>query len=503
MNEPFTGALKQPRRHPVGSIGIVRFVCPHGIRLLESSLGRLRMPTCNRGKYTYAAPSHGLPTPGDTPVTGKERYTGSHLPENSSRSLSSYFDEGGFRLICTPHETEDRGNRTNRSTSTHASPPRSSDTPGQIGPSPLHTHHRQHATTSPGEGHIRFQERLSPKRHPPRERQCTIGNGDRTRHPAQITKTGASPSNIHAEATLVTHTPELNRRRRFLPQARCTSRHPIRALCNGLQDKKSKEEGGLSWSHSGPSRLFRSILVTFESIPVIQVYSGHIRIHPGHSGPSWSHSAPSDHSGPSGLNFGHSGPSGRSGSFGLIFTRSDPSDLNSGHSGPSNLNFGHSDPSGLNPGHLGSIRSKFRSFESIRSKFRSFGSIRSKFRSFGSIPVTFRSILVHAFESIPVIQVYPGSCIRVYPGHIQVYPDSCIRVYPGHSGPSWFMHSGLSRSHSGLSWSHSGPFRSFRSILITFGSIPVIQVYHGSFGSIPALNSSFRSIPAPSDPSWL
>ncbi|PKI61499.1 hypothetical protein CRG98_018083 [Punica granatum] len=59
MNEPFTGALGQPQRRPVGSVGIVRFVCPHGIWLLEPSLGRLRMPTHNRGKYTYVAPSHG------------------------------------------------------------------------------------------------------------------------------------------------------------------------------------------------------------------------------------------------------------------------------------------------------------------------------------------------------------------------------------------------------------------------------------------------------------
>ncbi|PKI59052.1 hypothetical protein CRG98_020560 [Punica granatum] len=59
MNEPFTGTLGQPRRRPVGSVGIVRFVCPHGIRLLEPLLGRLRMPTRNRGKYTYVAPSHG------------------------------------------------------------------------------------------------------------------------------------------------------------------------------------------------------------------------------------------------------------------------------------------------------------------------------------------------------------------------------------------------------------------------------------------------------------
>ncbi|OWM78315.1 hypothetical protein CDL15_Pgr001036 [Punica granatum] len=61
------------------------------------------------------------------------------------------------------------------------------------------THHRQHATTSPGAGHIRLQECLSSKKHPPRERQCTIGSGDRTRRPAQITKTGASPSNIQAK----------------------------------------------------------------------------------------------------------------------------------------------------------------------------------------------------------------------------------------------------------------------------------------------------------------
>ncbi|PKI46433.1 hypothetical protein CRG98_033175 [Punica granatum] len=34
----------------------------------------------------------------------------------------------------------------------------------------------------------------------------TIGDDGCTRRPTQITKTGASPSNIHAEATLVTHT---------------------------------------------------------------------------------------------------------------------------------------------------------------------------------------------------------------------------------------------------------------------------------------------------------
>ncbi|OWM76955.1 hypothetical protein CDL15_Pgr011680 [Punica granatum] len=69
------------------------------------------------------------------------------------------------------------------------------------------THHRQHATISPDVGHIRLQERLSSKGHPPRERQCTIGSGDHTRHPTQTAKIKASPSNIHAKTTLVTHTP--------------------------------------------------------------------------------------------------------------------------------------------------------------------------------------------------------------------------------------------------------------------------------------------------------
>ncbi|PKI37111.1 hypothetical protein CRG98_042498 [Punica granatum] len=114
-------------------------------------------------------------------------------------------------------------------------------------------------------------------------------------------------------------------------------------------------------------------------------------------------------------------------------------------------------------------------------------------RSFGSIPVTqvllghirvhpghsglswfmhsglsrsFRSIMDHAFGSIPVVQVYPGSCIR---------------VYPGRSGLSWFMHSGLSRS--------------FKSILVhAFGSIPVLQVYPGS---------CIRVYPGRSGLSWL
>ncbi|PKH64287.1 hypothetical protein CRG98_050193, partial [Punica granatum] len=202
---------------------------------------------------------------------------------------------------------------------------------------------------------------------------------------------------------------------------------------------------GPPWSHSGPSRSFRSILVTFRSIPVIQVHPGHIRVRPGHSGPPWPHSAPFGHPSPPGLNSGHSGPLGRSGSFDLIFIRSDPS--------------------GLNPDHSGSIRSKFRSFGSFRSKSRSL-------RTHSGLSRSFRSILVHAFGSIPVIKVYPGSCIL---------------VHPGHSGLSWFM--------------HSGPSRSFRSILVhAFGFIPVIQVYPvHAFGSIPVVQvypgSSIRVYP--------
>ncbi|OWM90791.1 hypothetical protein CDL15_Pgr002714 [Punica granatum] len=84
-----------------------------------------------------------------------------------------------------------------------------------------------------------------------------------------------------------------------------------------------------------------------------------------------------------------------------------------------------------------------------------------------------RSILAHAFGSTPAIQVYPGSCIR---------------VYPGHTGLSWLMHSGLSR-----------PFRSilahaFGSILAhAFGSIPTIQVHPGP---------RIRVCPGHSGPSW-
>ncbi|PKI49900.1 hypothetical protein CRG98_029712 [Punica granatum] len=196
----------------------------------------------------------------------------------------------------------------------------------------------------------------------------------------------------------------------------------------------------------------RSTLVTFGSIPVI-------RVHPDHLGPSRSLRSTLV-------------------TFGSIPVIQDPFGQNSGHS----------DPSGLNPGHSGSLRSKFRSFGSFRSKSRSP-------RVHSGLSRSFRSILIHAFGSIPVIQVYPGSCIRVYPDHsglssfmhsglsrsfrsipvhafgsilvIQVYPDSCIRVHPGHSGLSWFMHSGLSRS--------------FRSILVhAFGSIPIIQIYPGS-----------------------
>ncbi|PKI71080.1 hypothetical protein CRG98_008545 [Punica granatum] len=50
-------------------------------------------------------------------------------------------------------------------------------------------HHRQQATTSPEVRHIRLQELLSSKGHPPQERQDTVGNGDRTKHLPQATST--------------------------------------------------------------------------------------------------------------------------------------------------------------------------------------------------------------------------------------------------------------------------------------------------------------------------
>ncbi|OWM77018.1 hypothetical protein CDL15_Pgr010106 [Punica granatum] len=119
---------------------------------------------------------------------------------------------------------------------------------------------------------------------------------------------------------------------------------------------------------------------------------------------------------------------------------------------------------------------------------------------------SFRSIL----GSIPVIQVYPGSCIR---------------VHPGHSGLSWFMHSGPSRSFRSILVHAFGSipvtFRSilvhafgsipvtFRSILVhAFGSIPVIQVYPGScirvhLGHIQVYSGScIRVYPSHSGLSW-
>ncbi|PKI62015.1 hypothetical protein CRG98_017601 [Punica granatum] len=241
------------------------------------------------------------------------------------------------------------------------------------------------------------------------------------------------------------------------PHIRQFEPNPERAISHSVFRPKSG-------SHSGPSQSFRSILVTFGSIPVTQVYPGHIRVHPGHSGPSWPHSGPSR-------------------SFRSILVPF--SSFRSSRSFRSKFR---------------SVRSS-RSFGLIRPNFHSFGSFRSKSRShkihsdpFESTPVI-QVYPVHALGSISVIQVYPGSCIRVYPDHsglpwfmhsglprsfrstlvhafgstpvIQVYPGSCIRLYPGHSGLSWFMHSALPRS--------------FGSILVhAFGSTPVIRVYPGS-----------------------
>ncbi|OWM73929.1 hypothetical protein CDL15_Pgr010710 [Punica granatum] len=181
------------------------------------------------------------------------------------------------------------------------------------------------------------------------------------------------------------------------PHIRQFEPNPKRAISHSAFRTKFK--------HSGLSRSFRSILVTFGSIPVIQVHPGpYIRVHPGHSDPSWSHLGLS-----------------RSFRSTLITFRSNLVSFSS-----------------------------FRSFRSFRSKFRSLRSIMV--HAFGSVSFiqvypgacirvrlvhsglswfmhsgpsrSFRSILVHAFGFIPVIQVYPDSCIRVCPGHVQVYPDS-------------------------------------------------------------------------------
>ncbi|OWM87691.1 hypothetical protein CDL15_Pgr027295 [Punica granatum] len=53
MNKSVNGALGQSRRRPISSVGPVRLTCPHGTRLLEPSVGRLRKPTRNQGKYAY------------------------------------------------------------------------------------------------------------------------------------------------------------------------------------------------------------------------------------------------------------------------------------------------------------------------------------------------------------------------------------------------------------------------------------------------------------------
>ncbi|PKI74820.1 hypothetical protein CRG98_004838 [Punica granatum] len=170
------------------------------------------------------------------------------------------------------------------------------------------------------------------------------------------------------------------------PHIRRFEPNPKRAISHSAFRTKFK--------HSGLSRSFRSILVTFGTIPVIQV-------HPGHSGPSWSHSGPSRSFRSILVTFGsipviqvHPGLTQL---FPIIQVYPGPCiRVHPGHSGPSW--FMHSGPS--------------RSHSGL-SWFMHSGISRS-----------FRSILVHALGSIPVIQVYPGSCIRVHPGHIQVYPGS-------------------------------------------------------------------------------
>ncbi|PKI69679.1 hypothetical protein CRG98_009950 [Punica granatum] len=158
-------ALGPSQRRPIRFVGPVRLVCPHGIRILEPSLGRLLMPICNRGKYTYTGTSH-----------GEEQCTGSRLLKNSSQTLSLYFDEGGVRRRGTPHEAEARDNQTNHSTSMRASPPRLSDTLGQIGHSPLQRpitdNMQQHST-------LELESLVQQSRHPQRTNRSSWGPNPR------------------------------------------------------------------------------------------------------------------------------------------------------------------------------------------------------------------------------------------------------------------------------------------------------------------------------------
>ncbi|PKI34803.1 hypothetical protein CRG98_044806, partial [Punica granatum] len=140
------------------------------------------------------------------------------------------------------------------------------------------------------------------------------------------------------------------------------------------------------FKHSGLSRSFRSILVTFGSIPVIQVHPGpYIRVHPGHSGPSWSHLGLS-----------------RSFRSTLVTFRST---LVSFSSFRSFRSFQSKFRSLRSSRSFGLIRPNFHSFGSTRSKFWSFGSVQSKFRSFRSFRSKSRSLKIHSVK-IPVIRVH-------------------------------------------------------------------------------------------------
>ncbi|PKI70451.1 hypothetical protein CRG98_009161 [Punica granatum] len=240
-----------------------------------------------------------------------------------------------------------------------------------------------------------------------------------TARPWQATYTGASLVKVRPEVTIMRMEPQgasSPLTDSCLPHAigrALKAPEVVKGCATPSKPTMFREEQTIRDHHQSP-RVRRSILVTLGSILVIQV-------HPGHSGPSWSHSGPS-----------RSFRSFRSfGSF-----RSKFQSLRSFRS------FGLIRP---NFHTFGSIRSKFRSLGSVRSKFRSFGSFRSKSRSilvhaFGSIPATFRSVLVHAFGSISV--TFRSILVHAF-GSILVHAFGSISV-------------------------------TFRSILVhAFGSIPV------------------------------
>ncbi|PKI36368.1 hypothetical protein CRG98_043241, partial [Punica granatum] len=108
QNKSLRWTLRQFQGRPISSIGLVRLACPRGTRLLEPSLGRLRLPTHTQERTLMRTPAAGHAGHGQRVMRG---FT---PPREHYRAFHPFTSIGkGSDHEVPPYEAEDEDNQAN------------------------------------------------------------------------------------------------------------------------------------------------------------------------------------------------------------------------------------------------------------------------------------------------------------------------------------------------------------------------------------------------------